>query len=184
MPEAPKLSLQLPSRKTPLPWPSCIPHNGFLPSRLATTELQIWLFNQKTPFFKAFGCTIKKYNKSTPFQFYRGENAAWSPSVWGKYTRWKNLCWLCKYPRFVVTSKRWHYLATERDKLAIFRFLMGHGSVSDLLEGGDSVQYSLLNSLKNADKVCQQTLLDPARCLHVWLCVRLYITIPDHVLLV
>lgn len=77
MPEAPNLSLQRPSRKTPPLWPSSIPHNGFLPSRLTTTELRIWLyFNHATASFKAFCCAIKKYKNQDLSSFYRGEKAA------------------------------------------------------------------------------------------------------------
>lgn len=179
MPEAPNLSLQRPSRKTPPLWPSSIPHNGFLPSRLTTTELQIWInFNHATASFKAFFCAIKKYKNQDLSSFSRGEKAAVLPRV-------------CVGGKLSMFGRRNHagygsvnahlLLRLQRTKIIwLWREKNGLCYVSldgqwfcfrSLVRGRDSTS-CWMAVLKFADKVCQQT---------AWPCLMDIVLVFDYV---
>lgn len=145
MPEAPNLSLQRPSRKTPALWPSCIPHNGFLPSRLTTTELWIWLdFNHATASFKAFCCAIKKIEKSRPIRFLQGwESSRGRPvCVWGgkwsMFGRRNHAGYGSVNVHGLFRLQRTEMIWLRREKNGLcYVFWIENGSVLDLWWGGD-----------------------------------------------
>lgn len=165
MPEAPNLSLQRPSRKTPPLWPSCIPHNGFLPSRLTTTELWKWLdFNHATASFKAFCCAIKKIEKSRPLRFLQGwesSRAAQCVCVggeWSIFGRRNHAGYGSVNVHGLLRLQRTEMIWFRREKKwPLLRFLDGERFCFRSLVRGWRSTSCWMAVLKIADKVCQQT---------------------------